>query len=175
MAKLIENMYYSALAEELTSTVVGGVRLCLEYSAVIDTLFVSASDGSGNVERFRIEPATYDRGAAPSVVTSDDSYARRDEYTFAQIQGIPYGNGSRDDYLPTLYGDYKEWSRAELNTMLDSMLRDIASVARYRMDVRKLVEEYASAAREPDLNVMADVHRSIVELANHTFANPDSE
>ena len=113
----------------------------------------------------------YDFGMVfKSVVNTQDyspcvtmKYPPKDKYEFIHIQH-PLGNLGT-----SLLGDYKEWSDAEIQHWVESMLDEYGKLASWRIWVSQKFKELESSLLEPDWNIVAAITKEIKAHADLIF------
>lgn len=169
---MIKELYDSIESDgqkDYKQVVRNGITMIVRYFEPVDSIGIDCFDSKGQMEWFRVEPVTHKKDDCPSGIFRDADRIEKDDYSFARIYRLPYGNGSKDDYEELMYGDYKDWTVKELCSIMNDIFEDVSKVAKYRLCANELARQYASAAREPDLNVMETIHKALIQYHKECF------
>lgn len=90
-------------------------------------------------------------------------YPPKEKYEFIHVQDAVGLIGT------SLLGDYKEWSDAEINNWVESMLDEYGKLASWRIWVSQKFKELESSLLEPDWNIVAAITKEIKAHADLIF------
>ena len=90
-------------------------------------------------------------------------YPPKDKYEFIHVQDAVGLIGT------SLLGDYKEWSDAEINNWVESMLDEYGKLASWRIWVSQKFKELESSLLEPDWNIVAAITKELKAHADMIF------